>query len=184
MDVTHEDTIGEPAGAEEFQRLSRRTWGTDFHSSLTRGWELMNDVQKAADFLDGTLDEHKRALFYGDDSANVLRNTPGDDHILDSLGEEGEQHVHAALGVATEAGEIMEEVLAALSPDTDVDRQALIEEAGDVLYYLARIADLTGSSLLEMMQANHRKLAERFPEQFTPEDALERDTDAEAEALA
>ena len=169
--------------ANEYQRQGRRTWTTDSHPSLTRGWELIRDIEKAADLLDSSLDQHKRALFYGDDTAKVLRGPAGRDHILEGISDEEWELIHAVLGIATEAGEILDQLLSLFAGGRELDVQNLREEGGDVAYYLARLADVTGTTLLAMMQANHRKLAERFPEKFTQQGALVRDTDAEMAAL-
>jgi NTP pyrophosphatase (non-canonical NTP hydrolase) len=169
--------------AQDFQSQGRRTWTTDPHPSLTRGWELLQDIDRATRLLDGSLDEHKRALFYGDDSAKVLRGTPGEDHMLGKLDQTDWDFMHSGLGITTEAGEVLEEIEAALASDGEIDQEAVKEELGDLLYYVARAADTAGTTLLEIMQANNRKLRERFPEEFTSEDAMERDTDAEKEAL-
>lgn len=170
--------------ARDFQVQGRRTWTTDPHPSLTRGWELLQDIDRATRFLDGTMDEHKRALFYGDESAKVLKNAPGKDYMLAKLGQSDWDFMHAGLGLLTEAGEVMEEVVSALAADGEIDAEAVKEELGDLLYYVARAADAADTSLLEIMQANNRKLRERFPEKFSQEDALERNTDAEMAALS
>lgn len=70
----------------------------------------------------------------------------------------------AALGLGGEAGEVQElvkkfEVHGRL---TDVDR--LIEELGDVEYYLARLRSLYGISREEILEANVTKLDARYPE--------------------
>lgn len=72
--------------------------------------------------------------------------------------------VIAALGLGGEAGEVQElvkkfEVHGRL---TDVDR--LIEELGDVEYYLARLRSLYGISREEILEANVTKLDARYPE--------------------
>lgn len=169
--------------ARDFQAQGRRTWATDPHPSLTRGWELLQDIDRATQFLDGTLDEHKRALFYGDESANVLHGTPGRDFMLEKLGENEWDFMHAGLGLLTEAGETMEEIVQALTASGEIDAEAVKEELGDLLYYVARAADAADTSLLEIMQANNRKLRERFPEEFDADQALNRDLGAERETL-
>jgi len=169
--------------AQDFQKQGRRTWTTDPHPALSRGEELVRDLTKADQVLDGRLDEHKRALFYGDDNARVLRGAGGEDYILGELDEETWDMLHAVLGLGTEGGEVMESFRAVLAEGEEPDEENLKEELGDILYYAARLADALDTSLLEIMQANNRKLRERFPEEFTQEDALERDTEAEKEAM-
>jgi len=177
---TMEDNVRDSG---DFQRQSRRTWTTDPHTDLTRGWQLLGDIDDAARKLDETLDEHKRALFYGDDSADVLRATTGEDFILEQLDEDEWDLIHGALGAATEAGEILEQVRNCLSQGNDVDMDNVREEIGDLLYYLARLADVSDTTLLEEMQRNNSKLRERFPDEFSTEDALDRDVDSEREVM-
>jgi len=170
--------------AQDFQEQGRRTWTTDPHPTLSRGVELVRDLTKADEVLDGRLDQHKRALFYGDDSAKILRGPKVGDYLFQQLDEEKWDMLHAVLGVGTEGGEVLESFRGVLAHGAEPDKENLKEELGDILYYAARLADPLDTSLLEIMQANNRKLRERFPEEFTQEDALERDTDAEKEAMS
>jgi len=172
-----------PTDVDEFQQQSRRTWTIDPHTNLTRGWQLLGDIDRAADMLDSTMDEHKRALFYGDDNADVIRATGDGDYMLEQVEDEGWALLHASLGAATEAGEILEQARAVLSSDGEPDLENVAEEVGDLMYYLARLADVCDTSLLEIMQANNRKLRERFSDSFVEENALDRDTDAEKTAI-
>jgi len=169
---------------QDFQEQGRRTWATEPHPALSRGVELVRDLTKANEILDERLDEHKRALFYGDDRAEVLRGSGGEDYLLSQLEDDEWDLLHAALGLGTEAGEAMEAVKPVIAHGEEPDVENLKEELGDILYYAARLADVLDTTLLEAMQANNRKLKERFPGKFTQEDALERDTDAEMEAVS
>lgn len=76
-----------------------------------------------------------------------------------------------ALGLNGEAGEVAEiikkEVLHGRAPD----RAHLIEELGDVLWYLARLADEDGITMAEVIAANQGKLEARYPNGFTREDS-------------
>jgi len=183
MQATNTTKANLPTDINEFQRQSRRTWTIEPHTDLTRGWQLLGDIDRAADMLDSTMDEHKRALFYGDDDADVIRATGDVDYMLEQVEDEGWALLHASLGAATEAGEILEQARAVLSSGGEPDLENVAEEMGDLMYYLARLADVCDTSLLEIMQANNRKLKERFPDSFVEEDALDRDTDAEKDTM-
>lgn len=50
----------------------------------------------------------------------------------------------------------------------------LIDEAGDVLWYVAQLADSRGLPLADVMQANIDKLAARYSEGFSPQASQER----------
>ncbi len=71
--------------------------------------------------------------------------------------------VYSALGLAGEAGELANKVKKLMRGDAD--REALVEgiksEMGDVLWYLAALADDLGVTLEEVAEANIKKLQER-----------------------
>jgi len=73
--------------------------------------------------------------------------------------------IYATLGLTGEAGESSENVKKLLRDDggilTSSRRDALMKEAGDVLWYLSAMAAELGSSLEEIAQLNLNKLADR-----------------------
>jgi NTP pyrophosphatase (non-canonical NTP hydrolase) len=91
--------------------------------------------------------------------------------------------LHGAMGVCTEAGEIMDAVKKSLFYNRVLDRANLIEEMGDAFWYLALMADELGVSFEEIWERNINKLKLRYPEQFTPEAAQNRDIAKERTAL-
>jgi len=81
-----------------------------------------------------------------------------------------EQFVNAALGLAGEAGEVVDYAKKVLfhprneCTPTTVD---LRKELGDVLWYLAALNELVfGDSLLDVARENIQKLKERYPERY------------------
>lgn len=68
-----------------------------------------------------------------------------------------------AMGLAGEAGEVSELIKKHLFHDRRNIRAELIEELGDTLAYLVAHADAWGISLEEIIAANVRKRAERYP---------------------
>ena len=68
-----------------------------------------------------------------------------------------------ATGLAGETGEVME-LLKKHVRDGRIDRQELLLELGDVLHYLTRIAAEYGLTLIEVMDANRKKLEQRARE--------------------
>jgi NTP pyrophosphatase (non-canonical NTP hydrolase) len=91
--------------------------------------------------------------------------------------------LHAALGLCTEAGELQDQIKRHLMYGKDFDPTNVMEECGDLLWYIALALDATGYSLSDCMERNINKLRARYPEKFTSERALNRDLDAEREML-
>lgn len=90
---------------------------------------------------------------------------------------------HGVMGVVTEAGELMTAVKKAKIYGKALDRVNLVEEAGDVMWYLAILADELGVSFEEIWEKNIAKLRQRFPDRYTEEQCLNRDTSAERKIL-
>ena len=78
----------------------------------------------------------------------------------------GHPIVYPALGLAGEAGEVVEKVKKAMRDDgmiiTGSRRQELIKELGDVLWYLAAITDELGTTLEYVALCNIEKLKSRL----------------------
>lgn len=97
--------------------------------------------------------------------------------------EGGINLLHASMGLATESGEVVDAIKKHLFYGKPIDRTNLIEEAGDVLWYLALLLDTVGVSFEQVMDVNIAKLQKRFPEKFGGFEALNRDLSAERAVL-
>jgi NTP pyrophosphatase (non-canonical NTP hydrolase) len=86
---------------------------------------------------------------------------------------------HYVLGVGTEAGELQDAVKKHIAYGRVADAVNVVEECGDVLWYVARILKLLGFSFEDAMQMNINKLEKRFPEKFTEDAANNRDLETE-----
>jgi NTP pyrophosphatase (non-canonical NTP hydrolase) len=88
-----------------------------------------------------------------------------------------EKILNAALGLAGEAGEIVETIKKVRHhghPFTDEVRKALLKEVGDIFWYCAEMADALDEPLSAIAAGNIKKLAERYPEGFSSERSLNR----------
>lgn len=105
--------------------------------------------------------------------------------LTDSLAEQrfNAGLMHAAMGIVTEAGEFIDVLKKLTIYSKPVDRVNLVEELGDIAWYIALACRTLGVSLEEVMDRNISKLTTRFPEKFTEAAAMNRNLDAERAAL-
>lgn len=91
--------------------------------------------------------------------------------------------LHALIGLCTEAGEAQDAVKKFLIYDLPFDEINMVEEFGDVLWYIALGLDALGVTMEDAMRRNIEKLRVRYPDKFTEERALSRDPEAERKTL-
>lgn len=86
------------------------------------------------------------------------------------------QFLNAGIGMVGEAAEVLDHVKKVHFHGHDRDKQKLIEEMGDCMWYMALMAELIGTTLEEVAEANIEKLQKRYPseEGFTTEDSIRR----------
>jgi NTP pyrophosphatase (non-canonical NTP hydrolase) len=75
-----------------------------------------------------------------------------------------EKLLDAAAGIAEEAGEVLAHVRKHLYQGKPLDRDKLAEELGDVLWCVAAVATVNGTSLDEVVGLNVGKLLGRYPD--------------------
>lgn len=88
-----------------------------------------------------------------------------------------EMFTNAALGMAGEAGEVCEVIKKVYFQGHMIDYNHLVEEVGDVLWYAALMTTALGDNLEHVMQVNIDKLKKRYPDKFTVENSVNRDTE-------
>lgn len=107
-------------------------------------------------------------MTWEDYSAGVARTIPAGaahrDHHL----------VNFALGVAGEAGEVADLIKKQVFHGHTPDPDSLIEELGDVLWYVTALAGTLGVPLEEVAHRNLAKLQRRYPAGFDTERSRER----------
>lgn len=83
--------------------------------------------------------------------------------------------VNSALGMSAEAGEFADVLKKHLYHGHPMGTEQMIEEAGDVLWYVALAAKALGVTLEGLAQHNIKKLEKRYPDGFDPERSLHRE---------
>ena len=92
--------------------------------------------------------------------------------------------LHALLGIGTEAGELQDMLKKHLMYGKAFDRTNLVEECGDLLWYIAFALKTVNVTMSDCMERNIKKLQVRYPQKFTTENALNRNLEQEARVLA
>lgn len=82
---------------------------------------------------------------------------------------------NAGLGLTGEAGEVADIIKKHLYQGHDLPRDKIVEELGDLMWYVSLTASLIGVDLKAVMQANIEKLWRRYPNGFRPEDSVHRE---------
>ena len=81
---------------------------------------------------------------------------------------------HGMLGVITEAGELGDNIKRHVIYGAPMTIADVAEEIGDVLWYLAVIANACGLDMDNIAEQNITKLRARYPEKYTDSDAVAR----------
>lgn len=91
--------------------------------------------------------------------------------------------LHAAMGLCTESGELMDVLKKHRYYGKPIDWVNVVEEIGDTAWYLALACRAAGTTLEEVCMKNIAKLRARYPEKFTQEAALNRNVESERAIL-
>lgn len=144
------------------------------------------DLPKIVETL-AELDKWKKHMFYGK-PLGLDRPIMSKQMFLD-LDPKFIRLLHGSMGIATEAGELLEALQKVLNrPDqnnnsSNVDMVNLAEEIGDVMWYTAILCDTLEIDLGAVMEKNIAKLKARYPNKFTEEHAINRDLETERKIL-
>lgn len=110
-------------------------------------------------------------------STIALRTVPYNSSQISNL-------IHAALGAGGESGEIEDHVKKVAFNGRLLDRHHLIEEVGDVMWYLNLLVSELYTTWDHVLSVNIAKIEARYPDlKFDPERSLNRDLDAEKAAM-
>lgn len=87
------------------------------------------------------------------------------------------------MGLATETGELQDQLKKYLFYGTKLDKVNLVEEMGDLFWYLGLMADALDVSFEEIWEKNIRKLKRRYGDKFSEEAARHRNLESERDEL-
>lgn len=91
--------------------------------------------------------------------------------------------LHGAIGISTEAGELLDAIKKHLLYGKELDKVNIQEEIGDLFYYCAIICDELGISFSEIQDRNIEKLKARYGDSFSEDRAIHRDLTLERKIL-
>lgn len=84
------------------------------------------------------------------------------------------QKANYAMGLAGEAGELVDVIKKEIFHNHPPDLEKKINEMGDLMHYAAGVANMYNFTLEEAMEFNTNKLRKRFPNGFNSEDSIKR----------
>lgn len=82
--------------------------------------------------------------------------------------------LHMAVGISGEAGELLDAVKKAVIYRKPLDRENVVEELGDLEFYMEGLRQGLGITREETIQANIAKLGKRYGEKYSDKAAQER----------
>ena len=82
--------------------------------------------------------------------------------------------INACLGLSGEVGEVNDLLKKHMFQGHDLNKKDLINELGDIAWYLAEAATALGIDLEDIFVGNIEKLKARYPEGFTIESSVNR----------
>lgn len=91
--------------------------------------------------------------------------------------------LHAGIGLATEAGEVLDALKKHIFYGKPLDVVNFTEEVGDLFWYMALGCDEVGANFEDIMERNIAKLKARYGEKFDAHRATNRDLNTEREIL-
>lgn len=122
-------------------------------------------------------------------SDNVFHNAQQTQFPAESGDESGvvpPQHsgsmlMHGLIGVTGEVGELASAVEKYVWYNQHFDRNNVVKELGDVLWYVAEMCDAVDIDMEQVMETVINKLRTRYPDKYSDERALEENRDRVAE---
>ena len=86
-----------------------------------------------------------------------------------------EMLLNGCMGLCGEAGEVIDVLKKHRAQGHSLDAEKMIDELGDVMWYVAETATALGVKLKDIAQFNIAKLARRYPEGFNSDRSINRE---------
>ena len=88
--------------------------------------------------------------------------------------QDDDQLSNLCMGLCGESGEVVDYLKKRIYHGHLVEKQKLVEELSDVMWYLTNIATLFEIPMTYILDENIRKLEERYPDGFSEEKSINR----------
>lgn len=99
--------------------------------------------------------------------------------IKDRMNEQNLRLLHAGIGLSTEAGEFLDALKKHIYYGKTLDTVNLMEECGDMMWYMSVALDALGYDFDTVMARNIEKLSARYKGGFSKESAVNRNLNQE-----
>ena len=121
------------------------------------------------------LDAGKKYAIYNDDKYGLSALHFGQDRFKDfTITHQQAELLHAAIGIAGEAGELLDAVRKHVFDGKPLDRENVIEELGDLCFYLEAAMQVVNAFRYEIEYDNQAKLSKRYEGGYSDQQAQER----------
>ena len=136
----------------------------DFRSDvLVCHCEILDKVKKCAIY---NKEDRKLRDFVSPERADRFKDF--------TLTPEQAELLHAAIGLAGEAGELLDTVRKHIFDGQPLDRDNVKEEAGDIIFYLEALIQTMQTTVHEIITGNMAKLSKRYEAGYSDKAAQER----------
>ena len=88
--------------------------------------------------------------------------------------DEREVLINGVMGLCGESGEVIDLVKKHISQGHPINKDKIIEELGDVMWYIAELATILDVKMEDIMKYNINKLSQRYEGGFTVEQSINR----------
>lgn len=129
-------------------------------------------------------DDFKRHLFYGTEIKNVDNKTHRGHAAIEITDPKQIDLLHGVLGIFGEASELFERMYVDVESTVgELDVAHWTEELGDGNFYQQMVQSALALTWEQVFQTNMNKLRKRYPDGFSQDKAVNRDTAAERKIL-